>query len=80
MPQLGDYVFRAGGGLIALRFSILLLIVFFALWPTTGWAEELQSAQPAYVWVQLLPDTPAGSVGRLVRLSSLRVTNARRLP
>jgi len=67
MSQPDGYLFRTHGGLIALRFSILLLIVFIGLWPNTGWAEEPESARPAYVWVQLLADSPAGPAGRLVR-------------
>jgi hypothetical protein len=52
---------------VAVKASILLVAVFAGLRPNTAWPEEPQSPQPAYVWVQLLPDTATGSAGRLVR-------------
>ena len=48
-------------------FSILLVAVCVGFRPDSVWPAEPQNAEPAYVWVQLLPDTTTGPPGRLVR-------------
>jgi hypothetical protein len=67
MSRSDDHASPAGWGPMALGAIVLLFVVLVGMRPNAGWAEEPQSAQPAYVWVQLLPDTPAGLAGRLVR-------------
>jgi hypothetical protein len=52
---------------IAIKASITLIAIFVGLRSGAVSPEELQNAQPAYVWLQLLPDMETGPAGRLVR-------------
>lgn len=76
MPEPGCFNFRRASARsvpfcrwwhMAIRVSIILIATFAGLRSGAVLPEGLHNAQPVYVWVQLLPDTPTGPAGRLVR-------------